>query len=99
MLVRFKSTATESITMFGDVAAQLIDMMGASGAIPSAIAAKEIPASAERLRQKLQSHVEPPTGNTDDAEPAIALSTRAGPLLDILQRASAANVPVMWEQV
>ena len=53
----------------------------------------------ERLRQKLQSHVEPPRGKVADAEPAIALSTRAGPLLDILKRASAANVPVMWEQV
>ena len=99
MLVRFKSTATESITMFGDIALQLIEMMGASGAIPSAIAANEIPASEERLRQKLQSHVEPPRGKVADAEPAIALSTRAGPLLDILKRASAANVPVKWEQV
>lgn len=99
MLVRFKSTATESITMFGDVASQLIKMLGASGAIPSAIAAAEIPAAAERLRSQLQSHVEPAADDADDREPPIALFTRAGPLLDILKRASAANVPVMWEEV
>ena len=99
MLVRSKSTATESITMFGDVARQLIDMMGTSGASPSAIAAEEIPASAERLRQKLQARLEPPAGNVNDAEPPVALSTRAGPLLDVQNRASTANVPVMREQV
>ena len=98
MLVRFKSTATESITMFGDVALELIKMLGASGAIPSAISADELPASAERLRQKLQSRVEPDSGDARDSEPPVALSTRAGPLLEIIERASAANVPIMWER-
>lgn len=84
--------------MLGEIALQLIKLLGASGAIPSAIAAEELPASAERLRQKLQSHVEPDAGDVDDPDPPIALSTRAGPLLDILKRASDANVPVMWEQ-
>jgi uncharacterized protein DUF1840 len=56
MLVKFKSVETESITMFGDVAIQLIKMLGSSGAIPSAIAAEDIPAAAELLRTQLESH-------------------------------------------
>jgi hypothetical protein len=106
MLVRFSSVETESITMFGDVAMQLIKMLGASGALPGAIGAEDIPAAVQRLRQQLQMHAmaSAETSNSDededdkDREPPIALMTRAGPLLAILERASAAKAPVMWEK-
>ena len=90
-----------------DVAAQLIKLLGASGAIPGAIGAEDIPAGVNRLRQQLQMQPATPieTANTardkDDEtgrEPQISLATRAGPLIDILQRAAAANAPVMWEK-
>ena len=32
-----------------------------------------------------------------DHELSIVLATRAAPLIDILERASAANAPVMWD--
>jgi hypothetical protein len=100
MLVRFKSTATESITMFGDVAAELIRMLGASGTIPSAIAAADLPAAAARLRKALQSTVEPGQPHSDDQEPPpVSLAARAGPLLEIMKRAGDANVALMWERV
>jgi hypothetical protein len=98
MLVRFKSTATESITMFGDVAAQLITMLGASGAIPSAIAAEDLPAAAASLRQQLQSLDERGEADSASREPPIALATRAGPLLDMMKRAGDANVALVWER-
>lgn len=99
MLVRFKSTQTESITMFGDVAVELIRMLGASGAIPSAIAAKDLPAAAARLRQQLASLRKPVEAASEDGEAPVALSIRAEPLLDIMKRAGDANVAVMWERV
>ena len=103
MLVRFKSTQTESITMFGDVAVELIRMLGASGAIPSAIAAKDLPAAAARLRQQLASLRKPveaaSEAASEDGEAPVALSIRAEPLLDIMKRAGDANVAVMWERV
>jgi hypothetical protein len=103
MLVRFSSTATGSITLFGDSAAQLINMLGASGAIPGAISAEDIPAALKRLRQQLQAQAATPEqrdGDDEDnkeREPQIALATRAVPLIDLLERASAGNAPVMWE--
>lgn len=98
MLVRFKSTETESITMFGDVAAELIRMLGASGAIPSAIAAADLPAAAARLREALQSTGEAEQPHSDDREtPPVPLAARAGPLLEIMKRAGDANVALMWE--
>ena len=106
MLVRFRSTETESITMFGDVALQLIRMLGASGAVPGAIYAENIPAAVQRLRQQLALETQSgsaPSGDTtedeeqEDREPPIALRARAQPLIEILERAAAANAPVMWE--
>ena len=103
MLVRFSSTKTESITMFGDSAGQLIKMLGASGAIPDAISAEDIPAALRRLRQQFQSQAAPPVApaDTDDEdenrEPQIMLATRALPLIDLLERAGAGHATVMWE--
>ncbi|MGD9841482.1 MAG: DUF1840 domain-containing protein [Steroidobacteraceae bacterium] len=105
MLIRFKSVATEPVTMFGSDALLLIKMLGASGNLPGAIAAEDIPAALTRLRQQLEirSTSNPDSPDTDeddtqDHEQPIVLAVRAGPLIDILERASAANAPLMWEQ-
>lgn len=107
MLVRFSSTATEPLLMFGDVARQLIKMMGATGAIPGGITAADLPAAIERLRQQLALQSAPappaasqPTPNDDDRqrEPPPSLAARAVPLIDLLQRAQRGDATVMWEQ-
>jgi hypothetical protein len=103
MLVTFRSPATESITMFHDVALELIKMMGATGRIPSALDADEVPLAAQRLRAALQAIPTPPQADESDDEdekkpqPAVGLRTRAVPLLDLLDRAAAKHVEVMWE--
>lgn len=90
--------------MFGDSATQLIKMLGASGAIPGALSADDIPAALRRLRQQLQAQAaqtEAPQQADDeeeeDRQPQIALATRALPLIDLLERASASHAAVMWE--
>ena len=109
MLVKFSSPKTESIIMFGDSALQLIRLLGASGHVPGAMEADDIPDALTRLEQGLQRTA--PQGlkaasagrdaksgdDADESEPAVALATRAGPLLALLKRASAAHAPVMWE--
>jgi hypothetical protein len=107
MLVRFKSTATDSINMFGDSAQQLIKMLGGSGNVPGAISAADIPAALSRLRQQLQTLAaveasQASNGKEDDEDdkdkqPSVALSARAQPLIDLLERAGKAGEPVMWE--
>jgi hypothetical protein len=103
MLVRFSSIKTESITMFGDNALPLIKMLGASGAVPGAVAAEDLPAAIRRLHDQLQSHAaadtDAPVDKDREREPPISLATRAVPLLSLLERASAANAPVMWEKM
>lgn len=73
MLVTFKSTATESITMFGDVAVNLIKMMGSSGRVPSALGAEDVPGALrqletgiERLRAQGHSEAAAPAAMNED---------------------------------
>jgi hypothetical protein len=113
MLVTFRSTATESITMFQDVAVQLLKLMGATGRIPGALGPEDVGLALQRLEHateqiKAGTHVTParPADNEDarnededdeDAEAPVDLATRAVPLLSILKRAAAANAELVWE--
>lgn len=112
MLVTFRSEATESITMFGDVAQTLLKMMGATGRVPGALVADDVPAALARLEQEVQALKAVPASpapqtdrdeeteedETDkDKERAVPLATRAVPLIDLLRRAVAAKAGVMWE--
>ncbi|WP_129775749.1 DUF1840 domain-containing protein [Peristeroidobacter soli] len=113
MLVTFRSTATESITMFEDVAVQLLKLMGATGRIPGALGPDDVPAALSQLerateRIKAGTHATParPADNEDsrnededdeDNEAPVDLATRAVPLLSILKRAAAAKAELVWE--
>jgi hypothetical protein len=103
MLVQFESKVG-GFTMFGEVAVQLLKMMGHSGTVPSAILAADIPAAVERLRAALRAHQEPPPepeaaagdARGDQSEPRVPLRTRAVPLIDLLERAAQRGADVMW---
>jgi hypothetical protein len=93
--------------MFGTIAIQLIKMLGASGAVPGGLLAEDIPSALQRLREQLQNQTTAKVDSSDAApdkydeqrELPTALPTRAGPLISVLERASAAKVPVMWEKM
>ena len=100
MLVTFSSDAYENITMFGDVAIQLLKMMGHSATIPGAIVAADIPEALTRLQQGL-AKVEQKEKNTAvadeaDDEPNISLAHRAFPLLNMLKSAQKEQCDVLW---
>jgi Domain of unknown function (DUF1840) len=113
MLVTFRSTATETITMFENVAVDLLKLMGASGRIPGALAPEDVPPALQRLERSIEqaqigSHAETPARPADNEdwtdeeederrEPPVAIATRAVPLISLMRRAAAANAEVMWE--
>ncbi len=108
MLIVFSSNATGDITMFGDVAERMFELMGHSGTIPSAIAAKDVPAVLERLKaaieaQNNEGHEDDNTGvgadtEEDENEPKVSIAGRAFPLIQMLSRAAAENCSVMWRK-
>ena len=100
MLVVFTSNVHSDIIMFGDVAEKLIEMMGHSGTIPSAIAAKDVPDVLERLKKAIAfQQQQTPENDQDDeenAEEKVSLSGRAFPLIEMLTKAAAEDAGVMW---
>ena len=113
MLVTFRSKAGASITMFGDHALRMLELMGATGKVPGAFNAEDVPAALRRLQAGLQAQAErsstpaPPALNEDraaaDAEDqrtaTVSLATRAAPLVNLMQRAAAAKAALTWEKI
>ncbi|WP_207062862.1 DUF1840 domain-containing protein [Motiliproteus sp. SC1-56] len=98
MLITFSSPAYASFTMFGESARRLIKLMGHSGEVPGAILAEDIPACLDRLRAGLAQLEEPaPDDNGYDTEPAISLSNRALPLVEMLEAAVQQQAEVIWD--
>ena len=103
MLIKFKTTARyPEITMFGEVALQLLEMMGRSGTVPSAIGAEDIPQALESLREGIAAadaalEDQPPHEEEEGEERRVSLHNRALPLIEMLEAAEQAGVPVMWE--
>lgn len=106
MLITFRSKAWSDITMFGDSALTLLNMMGHSGAVPGALRAGEIPAVLVRLEQALKTarpEVEnvrgaPSVTGNPDPEPAVGLRLRAYPLIQLLSASVRSGCDVMWSQ-
>jgi Domain of unknown function (DUF1840) len=99
MLITFESNAHTDVTMFADIANSLIKMMGHSGTIPSAIAAKDVPAALEHLHKALEAHSPEElvkSENEDEEELEVSKSGRAFPLVEMLKASIKENQPVMW---
>ena len=107
MLVTFRTKAYANITMFGDVAKQLLELMGHSGTVPSALKAEDVPAALARLeaaigQRKAADTAEGPADEQGpdryDAPRKVTLSQRAVPLIALLRAAAAKKVDVMWDK-
>lgn len=103
MLVIFTSNAHSDIMMFADIAEKLIEMMGHSGAIPGAIAAKDIPEVLKRLEKAIAFHEKESSDDHQDDEDEnpeikVSLASRAFPLINMLEDAAREKEPVMWHQ-
>ena len=55
MLVRFHSKASGGVTVFGEIATELLRLMGMSGMVPGAVLARDVPQALRRLRQAVDS--------------------------------------------
>lgn len=100
MLVTFSCDAYENITMFGNVALQLIKMMGQSDHVPGAILAENVSDALAELQGAIelekQKSNDPVKQMDDSDEEVISLSHRVLPLIKLLQAAIKKNCDVMW---
>jgi len=101
MLVTFSCSAYADITMFGDVAVRLLHLMGHSGTVPSAILTEDVHVALEQLEAAVEADKQllhpQNSAEEEDGEPAVTLSHRALPLIELLKAAAKEKCNVMWE--
>ena len=104
MLVTFKTDAYASITTFGDVAVELLKLMGHSGTVPGALLPEDIPEALERLKRGIAVNPDKPLDPKSDKKGGdekegshVSLAHRAWPLVELLTAAQAENKLVMWD--
>ncbi len=104
MLVTFRTKAYANVTMFGNVALEMIKMMGHSETVPGAITAENVPKALEQIKAAVALEKSKPdpedvdTDDEDDAEPQVSIATRALPLLELLTAAAKDQCDVMWDK-
>ncbi len=99
MLICFSCDAYANIVMFGDIAKQLLTLMGHSGEVPGAILAKDVPNALAALRKSL--HKKNPSSATQASQEhdvPVSLLHRALPLMDLLDAAEKKSCDVLWRE-
>jgi hypothetical protein len=102
MLVTFTCPVYADITMFGDVALELLRLMGHSGAVPGALDKEEVGPALQRLEAALdvravsQQEAES-SADDEEGETVVGLARRAWPLIQLLRAAARAESYVMWD--
>ena len=77
----------------------MLDRMGHTPTVPGAILAADVPAALGRLRAAIAATKDNPPVVDEEAtgEPAVSLSNRALPLINLLAAAAKSNSRVMWK--
>lgn len=106
MLVRFVSSETGEVLMFAETARTLLQIIGKDTTARGVFMPGEMQPAATALKEAIRrAAASEPAAAEDDAEegkkmePVIALSQRAWPLMDMLERTarSGPEANVVWE--
>ena len=104
MIVTFRSKAHADIIMFGDIAVNLLKLMGHSGTVPGALLAEDVPTALDRLRKAVAANkaaitdVSDSVQDDDSSERIVSLAHRALPLVELLTAAATEQCDVMWDK-
>lgn len=99
MLIKFEAKDGASFVMMQDIATPLLRMMGTSGANEGALSSDELASAIKKLKSALHANAnasDTSPEQDDEDEPAVSLSSRALPLLEMLERAQAEESFCMW---
>lgn len=107
-IVTFKSAACADVIYFGDVAKRMMELMGKEAGAQGIVTVEQLPDAIARLKAAVaedkehhRQHVlneEPATEQAADGgnRPAVSLTQRAVPLLDMLETSLKEKKPVVW---
>jgi len=102
MIYKFRSKASGDLIMLGPHGDQVLRLLGRDPAPTGIIEPADLPAALAALQGAIAVEAEPAagTGRDDrdeaDAPRAVALRQRVWPMIEMLRRAQAAAVAVVW---
>ncbi|MDF4353283.1 DUF1840 domain-containing protein [Vibrio parahaemolyticus] len=105
MLITFRCRSYANVTMFGDIALEMIKMMGHSGTVPGSISAQDVPDALSKLTSALSAKnaaeenlpTDVDVDEEEQVEHAVSLGRRAFPLIELLKSAIKEECEVMWD--
>jgi hypothetical protein len=99
MIYKFKSKASGDVIMLAPQGDRLMRLLGREPAARGIIEPAAMPAAIAALEaaiREVESAGEQPEEDTPPDESPVSLRQRLWPMIDMLRRASAADVPVVW---
>jgi hypothetical protein len=103
MIVTFKSPAAGDVIMFGDVAQQMMKIMGKDASEKGIVTVEQLPEAIARLRAAIAADKAQRAGVAEDDQPLepgrqinVNLAQRAVPLLDLLEWSLKKRKSVTW---
>lgn len=100
MIYKFKSPATGDLVMLGPNGDELLRLIGREPSARGIIEPVAMPAAIAALRSAVAAAEAPPAddehGDGDEARRRVGLRQRVWPVVQMLERAHAADQPVVW---
>ncbi len=101
MLVSFKSGACADVMMFGDVAKQMMEVIGKEFGARGVISVEQMPEAIARLKQAVAEDRRLRQGTRDDEDDEerrerVSISQRALPLIELLECSLREDKAVTW---
>ena len=94
MIYKFKSPADGDVIMLGDNGDQLLRLIGREPAAKGIIEPAQMAAAIAALEAAVAADEAPPADDAPDD--SVALRQRVWPMVEMLRRSLAADVPVVW---
>jgi hypothetical protein len=99
MLVKFKTESSASVTLFGDIALSLLNMMGYSITVPGALYVDDVPEALRSLTEAINNQPASQAESDEELdETPVDLRHRALPLIELLTAAVESKYRVSWEE-
>jgi hypothetical protein len=101
MLITFQSGVCADVLMFGDVAYQMMELMGKEAGQRGVVTVEQLPEAIARLRQALEADREarrqpPPEQEGEERPEKVSVTQRALPLIELLECSLRKKKPVTW---
>jgi hypothetical protein len=97
MLITFKSPASSDVMMLGDVAEQMMEVIGKDPTYQGIITVENLPAAIAKLKAAISDDTQSGEQVTsDDNGESVGLTQRALPLIELFEWSLKQKVPVVW---